>query len=84
MPRKLDTSTPSVVRQAPLELIDAAQENLSAAFDFARQLPEVKSPSLFFEASAGEVRKQFENLTRQSQHLTGLAQKVVADTVQCG
>jgi hypothetical protein len=59
-----------------LEPIDAAQENLDAVFDFARQLPEVKSPSIFFEVSAGQVSKQFENLTRHSQQLTGLAQKV--------
>ena len=66
-----------------LELIDAAQENLNAAFDFARQLPEVKSPSIFFEVSATQVRKQFENLTRQAQELTDLAQKAVTDTAKC-
>ena len=66
-----------------LELIDGAQENLNAAFDFARQLPEVKSPSIFFEVSATQVRKQFENLIRQAQELTDLAQKAVTDTAKC-
>jgi hypothetical protein len=66
-----------------LELIDVAQENLNAAFDFARQLPEVKSPSIFFEVSATQVRKQFENLTRQAEELTDLAQKAVTDTAKC-
>jgi hypothetical protein len=66
-----------------LELIDAAQENLNTAFDFARQLPEVNSPSILFEVSAGQVRKQFDNLTRQTQQLTDLAQKVLTDTAQC-
>jgi hypothetical protein len=66
-----------------LELIDAAQQNLDGAFDFARQLPELKSPSIFFEVSAGEVLKELENLTRQAQELTSLAQKAVTDTAKC-
>ena len=66
-----------------LELIDAAQENLNAVFDFARQLPEVNSPPIFFEVSAGQMRKQFENLARKTQQLTSLAEKVVAGTTRC-
>jgi phasin len=58
-----------------LKLIDMAQENMNAAFDFARQLSHVKSPSEFLELSTSHARKQFEKLTAQSQHLTGLAQK---------
>jgi hypothetical protein len=66
-----------------LELIDAAQENLNAAFDFARQMPKVNSPSILFELSAGQVCKQLDNLTRQTQHLTELVQEVVTGTAQC-
>src|SRR2546421_1296873 len=62
------------------KLIDVAQENMNVAFDFARQVPEVKSPSEFLEFSASHARKQFENLTRQTQHLAGLAQKAIMET----
>ena len=43
-----------------LHLLEMAQENMNAAFDFARQLTRVKSPSEFFELSAAHMRKQFE------------------------
>ena len=65
-----------------LKLIDMAQENLNAAFDFARQVPTVKSPSEFLELSASHARTQFENLTKQTQHLTDLAQKAITDVSQ--
>jgi hypothetical protein len=65
-----------------LKLIDVAQESINAAFDFARQMPEVTSPSAFFELSATHTRKQLENLTRQTKHLTGLAQQAVTETAQ--
>ena len=65
-----------------LKLIDMAQDNVNSAFDFARQLPYVKSPSAFFELSAEHARKQFENLTAQTQELTGLAQKAITEATQ--
>ena len=58
------------------------QENMNAAFDFARQLTRVKSPSEFFELSAAHARKQFETFTEQAKHLTTLAQKVTTDAAQ--
>ena len=48
-----------------LKLMDAVQENLNAALEFARQVPEVNSPSTFFELSAAHVQKQFENPSRK-------------------
>jgi phasin len=65
-----------------LKLIDMAQDNMNAAFDFARQLSHVKSPSEFFELSTSHARKQFEKLTAQSQHLTGLARKGITEAGQ--
>jgi hypothetical protein len=65
-----------------LKLIDMAQESINAAFDFARQMPEVKSPSAFFELSTTHTRKHLENLTRQTKHLTGLAQQAVTETAE--
>ena len=65
-----------------LKLMEAVQENLNAALEFARQVPEINSPSTFFELSAAHVQKQFENLGRQTQQLTGLAQRAIIETTQ--
>ena len=59
-----------------------AQENMNAAFDFARQLTRVKSPSEFFELSAAHMRTQFETFTEQTKHLTTLAQRLTTDAAQ--
>jgi phasin family protein len=55
---------------------------MNAAFDFARQLTNVKSPSEFFELSAAHARKQFETFTEQAKQLTTLGQKVATDAAQ--
>ena len=65
-----------------LHLLEIAQENTNAAFDLARQLTRVKSPSEFFELSAAHARKQFETFTEQTQRLTTLAQKVTTEAAQ--
>ena len=65
-----------------LHLLDIAQANMNAAFDFARQLTRVTSPSEFFELSTAQVRKQVETLTKQTQDLTHLAQKVTTQAAQ--
>jgi hypothetical protein len=58
-----------------LKVIEMAQDNMNAGFDFARELAQVKSPSEFFELSTAHARKQFEKVTAQSQQLAGLFQK---------
>jgi phasin len=65
-----------------LHLIDIAQANMNAAFDFARQLARVTSPSEFFELSTAHVRKQAERFTEQTRDLTQLAQKVTTEASQ--
>jgi phasin len=65
-----------------LQLLDAAQANMNAAFDFARQLAHVTSPTQFFELSTAHARKQLETLVEQTQHLTSLAQKVTTEAAQ--
>ncbi len=65
-----------------LHLLEMAQANMNAAFDFARRLTRVTSPSEFFELSAAHFRKQFETLTEQTQHLTTLAQRVTTEAAQ--
>ena len=65
-----------------LHLLEMAQANMNAAFDFARQLTRVKSPTEFLELSTAQVRKQFETLSGQTQRLTALAQKATTDAAQ--
>jgi phasin len=65
-----------------LHFLEMAQENMNAAFDFARQLTHIKLPSEFCELSAAHMRKQFETFTEQAKHLTTLAQKVTTDASQ--
>ena len=57
------------------KVIEFAQANTKAAFDFAQELVGVKSPSEFFELSTNHSRKQFEKLTEQTKELATLAQK---------
>jgi phasin len=68
------------VKEFNLKLVDLMQTNAEAAFDFARQMTKVKTPSEFFEISAGYARKQFETFTEQTKELTTLAQKLAMDT----
>ena len=65
-----------------LHLLEMAQANMNAAFDFARQLTRVKSPTEFLELSTAQVRKQFETFSGQTQQLTALAQKATTDAAQ--
>jgi hypothetical protein len=55
---------------------------MNAAFDLARQLTCVTSPSEFFELSAAHMRKQLETFTEQTKQLTTLAQKVTTEAAQ--
>ena len=65
-----------------LQLIDIAQANMNAAFDFARQLSRVKSPSEFIELSTAHARKQLESFAEQTQHFTAVVQKATTEAVQ--
>jgi phasin len=65
-----------------LKLIEMAQDHMNAAFDFARQLAQVKSPSEFLELSTSHARKQFDRFAAQGQDLSGLAQKGMTETAQ--
>jgi phasin len=64
------------------KVIEFAQTNTVAAFDFAQKLSGVKSPSDFVELSTEHSRKQFETLTEQTKELAALAQKVTLATTE--
>jgi phasin len=58
------------------KLLEFAQANTNAAFEFAKRLPGVKSPPEFMELSTERARQQFATLTEQTKELAALAQKV--------
>ena len=65
-----------------LKIIEAARANTNAAFDYARELLDVKSISEVVELSTAHARKQFEALSEQTKELVALAQKVATDTAE--
>lgn len=56
------------------KLLEYAQENTKATFDFFQQLSGVKSPTAFIELSTEHARNQFARFTEQTKQLTSLAQ----------
>jgi hypothetical protein len=69
------TSAVENVRDLNVRLIDMAQANTQAAFDFAREVAEAKGPSDFIQAWTTNATKQFDMLTKQASELTRLGQK---------
>jgi len=65
-----------------LKVIEAARANTNAAFDYARELLDVKSISEVVELSTAHARKQFEALSEQAKELAALAQKVATETAE--
>ncbi len=65
-----------------LKVIEAARTNTNAAFDYARELLDVKSLSEAVEISTSHARKQFEALSEQAKELASLAQKVAAESAE--
>ena len=65
-----------------LKVIEAARTNTNAAFDYARELLDVKSISEVLELSTAHARKQFETVSEQTKELAALAQKVATETAE--
>jgi phasin len=64
------------------KVLEFANSNTEAAFEFAQKMAGVKSPSEFFELSTSHSREQFATLTEQAKELATLAQKVTMATVE--
>jgi hypothetical protein len=60
------------MRDYNTKMINMAQANTEAVFDFARQLASAKAPSDFGEVWTTLARKQFEMLSQQAKELTAL------------
>jgi hypothetical protein len=65
-----------------LKLMDMTQHNVNAAFDFARELSQIKSPSAFMELSTKYAGQQLERLTDQARELTWVTQNAMTETTQ--
>jgi phasin len=61
------------------KVIEFARINSNAAFDYARALLAVKSPSDFLKVATENARKQYETLSEQSKELTELSKKVMTE-----
>jgi hypothetical protein len=70
------TSAVENVRELNLRLIDMAQANTQAAFDFAREVAEAKGPSDLVQAWTTNATKQFDVLTKQASELNRFVPKV--------
>jgi phasin len=70
------------MRDYNLMALEIARVNSDAAFDYARQLMSVKSPSEMLELWTTHARKQFETLTEQTKGLTMLGQRVVTESTE--
>ena len=63
-------------------LIDMAQANTDAAFNFAREVAEAKAPSDLVQAWTTHVTKQFDTLTKQAGELTTLSQRFTSTSAE--
>ena len=64
------------------KIVEIAQANVTASFDFAQSLVGVGSLPEAAELVSAHARKQLEALTAQSKELAELGQKVAAETVE--
>ncbi len=64
------------------KVLDLAQANVNAAFDYARSLLYVNSASEMAELSSAHARQQYDTMAEQTKSLAALAQKVAADTAE--
>ena len=67
------------IRDFNVKMIDMAQANAEAVFDFARQLATAKQPSDMVELWTAHAKKQFKTLTEQTKELSALGQKIASE-----
>ena len=70
------------IRDFNVKMIDMAQANAEAVFEFARQLAAVKQPSDMVELWTAHAKKQFETLTEQTKELSALGQKIAGESAE--
>lgn len=74
------SATTDNMRDYSIKMINMAQANTEAVFEFARQLASAKAPSDFAEVWTTHARKQYEMLSQQTKELTTLGQKMAGES----
>ena len=64
------------------KVLEIAQANVDAAFEYAHELTEVRSIPELVELSTAHARKQFEMMAEQTRELAAAAQKMASDTTR--
>ena len=75
------------IQEYNAKMLEFANANTTAAFEFMRQLATAKTPTEFFTMSSNHLRQEFETYTRQAQELASIAQKATTattDTIKSG
>jgi phasin len=71
------------IRDFNVKMIDMAQANVVAVFEFARQLATARQPSDVIELWTAHAKKQFETLTEQiKEELSALGQKIAGESAE--
>jgi phasin len=65
-----------------LKLFEIARTNTGAAFDYAHELLDVKSPSEFIELTTAQMSKQLDMFSAQNEALCALAQEVATEAAE--
>src|SRR5262245_54719035 len=68
-------------RECYIRMLDMAQENTVAAFDLARDLATVQTPSEFVEICTIRTRDAYSAFSEQTKEMAELAQKVAKSAV---
>ena len=68
-------------RECYVRMLDMAQENTVAAFELARDLATVQTPSEFVEVCNARAREAYSAFSEQTKEMSELAQKVATSTV---
>jgi hypothetical protein len=66
------------MRELNIKLIGMAHANVDAVFDLANEIASVQTPSDFVTIWSAHAKRQFEMMTKQSQELTELGQKLTS------
>jgi hypothetical protein len=68
------------IRELNMKLVDMAQANSQAIFNFARQIAAADALSDVVKVCTEHARKQFETTAEQMRELTAVGQKIAADS----
>jgi hypothetical protein len=70
------------IRELNVKLIEMAQENTEAVFEFAHDIASAEAPSDLTDVWTAHARRQFALMTKQSKQLTEFGQKLAGHTTE--